>query len=89
MRQLSTGILFILLSGCITSVLAAPTTRLPPAPSPSEFTHSSGTGQTVTQPDKTTLRQRTESTARKHVKKKVARNAEKAALQSLKNKKQR
>lgn len=55
---------------------AAPTTRLPPAPSPSEFTHSAKVKTLAVPSDKKTLKQKTGLSVKKRAEKKTIRKVE-------------
>ncbi|WP_336241795.1 hypothetical protein [Citrobacter freundii] len=58
-----------LLINIVNVAQAAPTTRLPPAPSPSEFTHSAKVKTHAVPPDKKTLKQKAGLTVKKKSKK--------------------
>ncbi len=66
MRQLTAGILSIVLSGEISGVMASPTTSLPPAPPPSSFIHSINAHPTSVHVNQKTQVHRTEKAAKKN-----------------------
>lgn len=72
MRKLTAGILGLFLSGGITGVVAAPTTRLPPAPPPSAFIHSINAHPVSVHVNQKTQKHRTEKTVKKNTGKKRA-----------------
>ncbi|EHN8908260.1 hypothetical protein F6T93_001526 [Enterobacter hormaechei] len=73
-----------LLINIVNVAQAAPTTRLPPAPSPSEFTHSAKVETHAVPPDKKTLKQKAGLTVKKRAKKKAIRNVERKASGAFK-----
>lgn len=75
-----------LLINIVNVAQAAPTTRLPPppAPSPSEFTHSAKVKTHAVPPDKKTLKQKAGLTVKKRAKKKTIRNVKRKASGAFK-----
>lgn len=73
-----------LLINIVNVAQAAPTTRLPPAPLPSEFTHSTKVKSLAVPPDKKTLKQKTGLAVKKRAEKKTIRKVERRVAVAFK-----